>query len=70
MAGRKINDYGGWAHTSDMQMKTGNKLMSHSSAEGAGAMPDYPDTTEDIKRDQVAGIGKMKSQKMKSGYRY
>lgn len=69
MSGQKINDFGGLPHTSDMAMKSGNKLKGYSSAEGAGAVGKYEDTTEAIKSTQVAGAGKIKSHKLKDGYR-
>ena len=70
MAGRRIDDMGGMPHTSDMAMKSKNKLKEYHSAEGAGHINDYPDTTEAIHRDQKAGEGKMHSKPMKPGYRY
>ncbi len=71
MSGRKINDYGGMPHTSDMSMKSKNSLKHYSSAEGSGHLGSlYPDTTEDIKRDQSAGDGKIKGRPIKPGYRY
>lgn len=71
MSGRKITDMGGMPHTSDMSMKSGNKLKHFSSAEGAGAIDGkYPDTTEDIQRDQNHGDSKIKSKPMKPGHRY
>lgn len=70
MAGRKIDDFGGQPHTSDMAMKSSNKVKHFSSSEGAGHMSDYPDTTEDIHRDQEHGASKMKGRQMKPGYRY
>lgn len=70
MAGRRINDYGGLPHTSEMAMKSKNHLKPYHSAEGAGEMHEYPDTTEAIHKDQSGGEGKMRSHKMKTGYRY
>lgn len=67
---RRINDYEGMPHTSDMAMKSSNKLKEYHSCEGAGAMPNYPQTSEDIHRDQKAGVGKLEGRKMKPGYRY
>jgi hypothetical protein len=70
MSGRKITDMGGYPHTSDMSMKTGNKLTHERSAEGAGHLGStYPDTTEEILRDQNAGISKAEARKPKPGYR-
>jgi hypothetical protein len=71
MSGRKINDYGGMPHSSDMAMKSKNSLKHFSSAEGSGAIDGkYPDTTEDIKRDQLHGDSKIKGRPMKEGFRY
>lgn len=70
MSGRKINDYGGMPHSSDMAMKSKNFLKEYHSAEGSGAIDGkYPDTTEDVRRDQMAGDSKIKGRPMKEGYR-
>ena len=70
MSGQRINDFGGYPHTSDMSMKSSNKVKSYSSAQGAGAVGKYEDTSEAIKSAQSAGDGKIKAHKMKDGYRY
>ena len=70
MSGRRINDYGGYPHTSEMAMKSKNSLKSFSSAEGSGHLGSkYPDTTEDIHKDQMMGDAKVKAHPIKSGYR-
>jgi hypothetical protein len=46
-----------------------HKTKEETSAEGAGGLGEYDDTTDDIKRDQLAGIGKLNSRRMKPGYR-
>ena len=70
MSGRKINDYGSYPHTGDMAMKSKNNVKHYESAEGSGHVDgNYPDTTEDIRRDQMAGDGKIKSKPIKPGYR-
>jgi hypothetical protein len=70
MSGRKIHDMGGYPHTSDMSMKSGNKLKHYTSAEGSGHLDgQYPDTTEDIHKDQMAGDSKIKGRPIKPGYR-
>jgi hypothetical protein len=70
MSGRRIDDFEGLPHTSDMAMKSKNKLTEYTSAEGSGHLgSEYPDTTEDIRRDQVAGDAKVKAHPMKPGYR-
>lgn len=70
MAGRGINDMGGWPHTSDMSMKSKTHLKEYHSAEGMGGIRDYPDTTEAIHKDQKAGESQIRKQPMKSGCRY
>ena len=71
MSGRRINDYGGMPHSSDMAMKSKNHLKHYSSAEGSGHVGmEYSDTTEMVKRDQEHGDSKVKSHHMKPGYRY
>jgi len=70
MANRRIDDYEGLPHTSEMMMKSKNKNKEYRSAEGDGGITDYPDTTEDIHRDQEHASKKMASKKMKPGYRY
>lgn len=70
MAGRKINDFGGWAHTSDKAMKSKTHTKEYHSAEGAGHLSDYPDTSEKIKEVQMKSDSKAKSHPMKPGYRY
>lgn len=70
MSGRKITDMGGYPHTSDMSMKSKNKVTHERSAVGAGHLGStYPDTTEEIHRDQEAGIRHAEGRKMKPGYR-
>lgn len=70
MAGRKITDMGGMPHTSDMSMSSKTHVKHYHSAEGSGAFPEYPDTTEKIQRDQMEGDKQIKRQPMKTGYRY
>lgn len=71
MSGRKINDYGGMPHSSDMAMKSKTHLKEFHSAEGSGHLGTmYPDTTEQIRENQMKGDGKVKAHKTKEGYRY
>lgn len=71
MSGRRISDMGGMPHTSDMAMKSKTNVKHYRSAEGDGGIDGkYPDTTEDIHRDQEAGVKKMRKHEMKEGYRY
>lgn len=70
MSGRRIDDFGGEPHTSDMAMMSKNKVKHFKSAEGAGHLgSEYPDTTEDIHRDQMKGDSKAKAHPIKPGYR-
>jgi len=70
MADRRIDDFGGMPKTSDELMKSKTHVKHFSSAEGAGHMKDYPDTTEEIKRDQEQGVSKIKKHPQKTGYRH
>jgi len=67
--GQKITDKGGWPGSSTELMKSSNRLMEYSSANGAGELNDYWDTTEKIKEQQEMGERKIKSHMMKPGYR-
>ncbi len=72
MAGRRIDDHSSWmgkgANGSVFPM--GAKVKNESSAEGAGALMNYEDTTEAIKSQQEMGKGKIKSLPQKPGHRY
>lgn len=71
MSGRKINDFGGMPHTSDMSMSSKNHVKHFHSAEGSGHVGmDYPDTSEKIHKDQMHGDSKIKGHKQKEGHRY
>lgn len=66
--GQKINDYkffGG----DGRKFPVGNKTKMESSAEGAGALMQYEDTTEKIKAQQEMGIRKAKGNAQKPSYR-
>jgi hypothetical protein len=69
--GQKIKDHSFWAGKAgkDMVMPMGVHTKTESSAEGAGAENDYEDTTEKVKAQQVAGVGKIKAHPMKPLYR-
>lgn len=70
--GRKINDHSFWAgaKSKDSVFPKGAHTKDESSAEGAGSLMKYEDTTEAIKSVQEAGKGKVKSNPLKAGYRY
>lgn len=65
--GQKINDHGFWAGSGNKEspFPKGVHTKSESSAEGAGSLMKYEDTTEAIKAGQVHAIGKIKSHPMK-----
>ena len=71
MAGRRIDDHSFWAGkgSNGSVFPMGAKVKNESSAEGAGSVSKYEDTTEAIKSQQQMGIGKAKSHPMKSGHR-
>ncbi len=72
MSGQRIDDHSSWVGKGKAGevFPDGAKRKEERSAEGAGGIMDYPDTTEAIRRDQVAGEAKMRSKPMKPGYRY
>jgi hypothetical protein len=73
MSGRRIDDHSFWAggKPKGSVFPDGAKMKEERSAEGTGHLGmEYPDTTEDIRRDQMHGDSKVKSHKMKEGYRY
>lgn len=71
MSGRKINDHSSWVGSGSKGsvFPMGAKTKMESSAEGAGAVGKYEDTSEAIKSQQEIGIRKAKGHPMKSDYR-
>lgn len=71
MSGRRIDDHTFWAGSKSegSVFPKGAHVKMESSAEGAGAVGKYEDTTEAIKGVQEAGIRKARSHPMKDGYR-
>jgi hypothetical protein len=70
--GQRIDDHSFWAGgkgKASVFPDGPHKTKMESSAEGAGSEMDYEDTTEKIKSQQVAGVGKVKAHPMKPGYR-
>ncbi len=67
MSGRKINDHSFWAgsKSKDSVFPKGVHTKDESSAEGAGAVMKYEDTTEAIKAGQMEGNKKIKAHPMK-----
>lgn len=69
--GMRIDDHKSFAGSRSEQTiaPMGVKFRSESSAEGAGSMNRYEDTSATIKEQQNAGISKAKAHPMKPGYR-
>jgi len=72
MSGRRIDDHSSWmgkgANGSVFPM--GAKVKGESTAEGAGSLMRYEDTTETIKSQQEMSERKAKAHPMKPGYRH
>lgn len=70
--GQRIDDHSFWAGKggkgSVFPMEA--KMKEESSAEGAGHLREYEDTTEAIKRVQVEGERQAEKRPLKQGYRY
>jgi len=71
MSGRKIDDHSFWAggKGKNAVMPDGVHTKSESSAEGAGALSHYEDTTETIKSQQEMGKKKIHGHATKPGHR-
>ncbi len=70
---RRIDDHSFWAgsKSKDSVFPKGAHHKHEKSASGAGALDEgYPDTSEEILRDQNEGVKHIKNHKMKTGYRY
>ncbi len=65
--GRKINDHGSWMGmgSNGNPLSQGVKMKYETSAEGAGELMKYEDTTEAIRAGQVEAVKKIKSRPMK-----
>ena len=72
MSGQRIDDHGFWAggKKDGVPLPMESKMKEEKSAGGEGAVGKYEDTTDAIRSTQEAGQGKIKSNKMKDGYRY
>lgn len=70
--GQRIDDHSFWAgaKNKDSVFPKGVHTKDHSSAEGAGSLGKYEDTTEAIKSTQETAKGKAKAHPMKPGFRY
>jgi hypothetical protein len=69
--GQRIDDHKFWAGgpTSEAVLAGGAKSKREDSAEGAGNVSRYEDTTETIKEQQVKGAKKIHAHPMKPDYR-
>jgi len=61
MSGMKIKDHSFFAGSGSPRFPKGVHTKDESSAEGAGAVMKYEDTTEAIKASQVEGTKKIKA---------
>lgn len=71
MGGQRIDDHSSWIGkgANGTVFPMGVKLKGGSSAEGAGSVSRYEDTTEAIKAQQLSGEKKIKAHPLKDGYR-
>ena len=69
--GQRIDDHSFWAGApgKNSRFPDGAKTKNESSAEGAGSVSRYEDTTERIKETQDKGISKAKAYPLKPSYR-
>jgi hypothetical protein len=70
--GQRIDDHSFWAGSKgkDSVFPDGpHKTKDESSAEGAGSLPRYQDTTEEIKKSQVHAVGKIKARPLSDNNR-
>lgn len=71
MGGQKIDDYSFWAGGAgkNMVMPQGVHTKGESSAEGAGDVTKYEDTTEAAKASQMMAKKQVKAHPLKAGTR-
>ena len=69
MGGRRIDDHSSWIGkgSNGSVFPMGAKVKNESSAEGAGKVSKYEDTTEAIKSQQEMSVRKAKSHPQKPG---
>ena len=70
MSGMRIDDHKFFAGSGSPRFPRGVHLKDESSAEGAGAVMHYEDTTEAIKSSQEMGEKQVKRRPLKTGTRY
>jgi len=66
--GKRIDDHSSWI-SKDGKFPMESKMKEESSADGAGGLSEYWDTTEKLKKQQEMGQAKIKSHATKPGYR-
>ena len=59
--GQRIDDHAFFAGSGSPKFPVGNKTKEYSSAEGAGNVGMYEDTTEKVREQQVMGDKKIKA---------
>ncbi len=71
MGGQRIDDHSFWAGkgSKESPFPMNSKMKQYTSAEGAGAVSKYEDTTEEIHAQQEKGISKAKGHSQKPMYR-
>jgi hypothetical protein len=71
MGGRAINDHSNWVGKSSKEspLPMESKMKQFSSAEGAGSVMRYEDTTEEIQRSQEKADKQIKNRPLKPNYR-
>lgn len=71
MAGMRIDDHAFWggSRSKGSVFPEGAKTKDESSAEGAGSVTKYEDTTEAIRSAQMMGQSKAKAHATKPSYR-
>lgn len=69
--GQRIDDHSSWmgGPGKDMVMPDGVHTKNESSAQGAGSLKRYEDTTESIKAMQVESVRQVKARPLKPEYR-
>lgn len=69
--GRRIDDHKFWAggKSEGSVFPKGVHVKAESSADGAGGLTEYEDTTETIKKTQEMGQSKIRANKPKPSYR-
>lgn len=72
MGGQRIDDHKFWAgsRSKESPLPMQSKMKQESSAEGAGTLHDYEDTTSAIKAVQENSERHIRKHAQKAGYRY